>query len=692
MAKIGSSLPATPATPTGSKLGGRRIGADSGAPEPAAAPAAAPPAPGAPTLPLRLVAATQCGPLTAVPPAYTDGDDWQTIRDTDVFARLYLAANLHPQITDAHVAANAHALEVFWEARNRRLITGDKSLVDYYGPGTIETAKTRLAEAAAALADAAGRAACFATLEKQRQQRAASEMDVYMRPLLANEVLSARVIGLAVAEGENRGFTLPEAEEYVTKAMRAAGFAPVRTVNQSPNLLLATWTPGGKALANQPFTKVMGQDVYTLADAARVLYDALVSGDEKAVRNLDSLDYTTNVARELREHDTAEDLKEIGDERKLDKTQKRLKSLYLLGPELPFHAGGSTVDFATPAELLSRAARSARDFAAAETAFRAGHLHLWVRAGAPRAIKDALPEQTTALAFRQFLHRAVPTFPLRIDGDTFAKPADLAAFIRRDENTWKLVYGSFTTNYVATWLHALGRADVVEATAHRFEALLDNGVSDKASSEMEIRLQVQALLEALDPKAATPTLETDLDDLDLTGLSGEETRTLTLTLTNPTGGYQFVNLGLDPALDGVTVAPTELFFDQRAPGQQLTVTITGDPTRMPRDGQHAGQVVIQTAYGQTLVPVRAEAVFPQKLFALFVGGAAAAMALIFGVVRYWLGGTLGGDSQFASTGPVQAAVANGTRAPFFWHLLLLVGLLVAFAVVLRRLSNPKSAN
>ena len=170
------------------------------------------------------------------------------------------------------------------------------------------------------------------------------------------------------------------------------------------------------------------------------------------------------------------------------------------------------------------------------------------------------------------------------------------------------------------------------------------------------------------------------------------------TTPNPTGGYQRVFLALEPALEGVTLSTTELFFDQRAPGQQLTVIVTGNAAVMPRDGRHSAQLTVSSAYRELAVPVTAEAVFPVKAFAMFVGGAALALALIFGVVRYLLGLSLGEDSYQAMINkgtflPMENAsqAGNGNGLIFLFGLLGLGGLIYAFIRVLANLAKPKYA-
>lgn len=689
MAKLGSSLNSTPPPPQGRRLG------SSAAPAPSETPPAAP-IQGPATLAERLEKATLAGALTAVPPAYADGQDWETVRQDDAFAQLYLASQLHEVITDVQVATNLKVLTAFWEQKRVRLISGNKDLEEVYGPNTITKAQERLEAAAAALADTAGRAACFAELNKRRREKASAQMGVYMRPLLANSVMSPSAIKLALGAGEERGFSLTEAESYLLDSMRQAGFAPVKTVNQSPNLLLATWTPGGAPLTGRPHTKVLGQDVYSLAEAGQVLYDALTAGDERAARGLDTEEYLANIAQDLKENDALLDLRAIVHDRKLNQTQKRLTALYLLGPGLPYHSEELTEAFTSPAQLLTRTASSARDFAAAETAFKAGFLQIWLQAAATAEVKAAIPSKKTALDYRRFSHAAAPQFPLWIGTQSFAGPAQLAAYIRQDENTWKMVSGSLEVGYLSPWLQALGKADILEQQVRLATALVGQDLD--TNSEKGRKLAVQALLQALDPPATTPDLQPDVAELPLTGLSGEELAERTLTLTNPTGGYQRVFLALEPALEGVSLSATELFFDQRAPGQQLTVTVTGNAAAMPRDGRHAARLMVRSAYRELAVPVTAEAVFPVKAFAMFVGGAALALAVVFGAVRYLLGLSLGEDSYQAMINkgtflPMENAsqAGNGNGLIFLLGLLGLGGLIYAFIRILANLAKPKYA-
>lgn len=689
MAKLGSSLNSTPPPPQGRRLG------SSAAPVPSETPPVMP-VEGPATLAERLEKATLAGALTAAPPAYADGQDWETIRQDDAFAQLYLASQLHEVITDVQVASNLKVLTAFWEQKRVRLISGNKDLEEVYGPGTITRAQERLEASAAALSDAAGRAACFTELNKRRREKASAQMDVYMRPLLANSVMSPSAIKLALGAGEELGFSLTEAESYLLDSVRQAGFAPVKTVNQSPNLLLATWTPDGAPLTGLPHTKVLGQDVYSLAEAGQVLYDALTTGDERAARGLDTEEYLVNIAQDLKENDALLDLRAIVHDRKRNQTQKRLTALYLLGPGLPYHSEELTEAFTSPAQLLTRTATSGRDFTAAETAFKAGFLQIWLQAAATAEVKAAIPSKKTALDFRRFSHAAAPQFPLWIGEQSFAGPAQLAAYIQQDENTWKMVSGSLEVGYLSPWLQALGKADMLEQQVRLATALVGQDLD--TNSEKGRKLAVQALLQALAPPAATPDLQPDVAALPLTGLSGEELAKHTLTLTNPTGGYQRVFLALEPALEGVSLSATELFFDQRAPGQQLTVTVTGNAAAMPRDGRHAAKLMVRSAYRELAVLVTAEAVFPIKAFAMFVGGAALALAVVFGAVRYLLGLSLGEDSYQAmiSKGtflPMENAsqAGNGNGLFFLLGLLGLGGLIYAFIRVLANLAKPKYA-
>ena len=491
-----------------------------------------------------------------------------------------------------------------------------------------------------------------------------------------------------------------EAERYVPANMRQAGFAPIKTANHSPNLLLATWTLGGEPL-NDVYTKLLGQNVYSLTDAAQLLYEAYVGGNERVGRDLLSADFLAGIASDLKERSLGGDLVEITQDRALNQEQKRLSVLYLLGPGLPFaHAQGGRA-FTTAAQLLTRTATSALDFAAAEESFKVGLLPIWLRATAPLAVKTALPATTTALDFRRFLHKASPSFPLWIGETSFASPAQLAAYIRRDEDTWKMVYGSLAAGFLSPWLHALGRADILERQAQLAEALLGPGV--ETTSEPGRQLAVQALLEALDPETVPPSLDANLHAVDLTGLSGETPAERTLTLTNTTGGPLRVVLALEPTLVGVHLSATELFFSQRAPGQRLAVVLTGNPVPMPRDGQHTAQLVVRTPYAVGEVPVRASAVFPQKEFWQFVGGAALALALVFGAIRLLLGVAL--DSFTNDIDYYQTLVSRGTLLPldyaqwagngpgliFLGFLLLLGACCYGFVRTLRKLSKPKAA-
>lgn len=695
MAKLGSSLNSTPPPPQGRRLGGSAASAPSETPPVI-------PIQGPATLAERLEKATLAGALTAVLPAYADGQDWETVRQDDAFAQLYLASQLHEIITDVQVATNLKVLTAFWEQKRVRLISGNKDLEEVYGPGTINKAQERLETAAAAIANTAGRAACFAELNKRRREKASVQMGVYMPPLLANSVMSPSAIKLALGAGEERGFSLTEAESYLLDSMRQAGFAPVKTVNQNPNLLLATWTPGGTPLTGRPHTKVLGQDVYSLAEAGQVLYDALTAGDERATRGLDTEEYLVNITQDLKENDALLDLRAIVHDRKLNQTQKRLTALYLLGPGLPYHSEELAEAFTSPAQLLTRTASSARDFAAAEMAFKAGFLQIWLQAAATAEVKAAIPSKKTALDYRRFSHAAASQFPLWIGTQSYAGPTQLAAYIRQDENSWKMVSGSLEVGYLNPWLQALGKAGILEQQVRLATALLgqdlDANIGWVSDSENGRKLAVQALLQALDPQAAMPDIQPDVAELSLTGLSGEEQVERTLTIINPTGGYQRVLLSLEPRLEGVSISATELFFDQRAPGQQLTVNVTGNAAAMPRNGRHPAQLMVRSAYRELAVPVTAEAVFPVKGFAMFVGGAALALALIFGVVRYMLGLSLGEDSYQAMINkgtflPMNNAsqAGNGNGLIFLLGLLGLSGLIYAFIRVLANLAKPKYA-
>lgn len=687
MAKIGSSQ--SPPAP----LGGRRIGAaGSEAPAPGPTPSATSFDPSEQGQ--RLEAATLAGPLTAVPAAYDLGPDWETILDDSVFAQLYLAAPLHAQLTDAQVLAGQRVLTAFWEQKLRLLTGGNRDLEDQYRPGTIAKAPARLAAAAAALADAAGRAACFAELDRRRRTAAGHQLDATLRLLLQSPVLTPTMLRLAAAEGTTFGFTLPEAESYLLQQLRPAGYAPVKTLNPSPNLLLADWTPGGAPLTNRPHTKVLGQDVYSLAEAGQLLYEALVADNEKVKRDLLSTSFLAGIADDLKERSAGQDLREIAQDPWLNQDQKRLSALYLLGPGLPFYGGPGVPAFASPAELLTRAAGSARDFAAAEEAFKQRRLPIWLRAAALAEVKAALPgpDRNQALDFRRFLHQVAPRFPLWVGEQSFTSVAQLVYYIKRDEFSWKMVYGSLAAGNLNPWLAALGQPDILERQALLGPALLGPGL--EPNSERGRQLAVQALLQALDPQESLPALAAAPDRLDLTGLSGETLAERTLTLTNSTGGALRVFLRLEPALDGVQLSPTELFFDQRAPGQQQRVQLTGNPTQMPRNGRHTAQLVIDTAYTQGQVPVVAEVVFPTKKFLTFVGGAALALAGALGAIRALLGALLGEATypQFLARGTLlplhQAAAAGGGPGPVFaLALLLLSGAGYLFFWVLKKLAK-----
>ncbi|MGI4870728.1 MAG: hypothetical protein ACRYFX_06050 [Janthinobacterium lividum] len=691
MAKIGSSQP--PASP----LGGRRIGsAAAGDPAPAAeTPVQQPTA--TTTLAQRLASATLAGGLTKVPETYDDGhngNDWQTLLDDDVFTQLYLAAPLYAQITDAQVAANKTVLENFWQAKLRRLTTGDRELEEIYRPGTVKQAQARLDAAAAALATATGRAACFTELDRRRRAAATAHLERYIRPQLLNKIMRPEAIRLAVEEGEKAGFTLAEAEQYVPDYLRQAGFSPIRTANQGPNLLLAIWTEGGQPLADQPHTNVLGQKVYSLTEAGQVLYAALSGAErDKAVRNLDSVDYLENIAKDLKENDVQLDLREIFQNRQLTQPQRQLTALYLLGPGLPFRLEGLP-EFTNPAQLLARTAASAKEFGVAEAAFTAGLLPIWLRAAAAPTVRAALPATGQVLGFRQFLHRAAPGFPLWVGEQSFSTTSELAAYIRRDENTWKMVYGSLIAGNLSPWLAAQGNAAVLTRQAQRAEELRGPGVDP--NSEPGRQLAVQALLEVLDPLTDPPRLEPDLNSVDLTDLSGETQATRTLTITNQTGGPVRVYLELKPALEGVSLSTTGLYFDQRAPGQKLLVTLSGNPALMPRDGQHTAQLVVRTAYAACQIPARAEAVFPTKQFLQFVGGSALALAVIFGVVRWLLGlllsgGTYDSMAEHGALLPLSQAARAGHDSGFVLAgaLLLLLGLVYWFGRTLAKLAKAK---
>ena len=667
------------------------------------APLAGPTGPAASTLTERIALATRTGALSACPFDYSDGEDWRTVLTlVDPFQQLYLDYRQFATITDEQIRANFQVLQDFWESKRKMLIRGGDRLKARFGDGTIEKASSQLEKASAALADAARRQAYFAQIEGRRLQQATTEMGVYMRPLLANSVMSPSAIKLALGAGEERGFFLTEAESYLLDSMRQAGFAPVKTVNQNPNLLLATWTPGGTPLTGRPHTKVLGQDVYSLAEAGQVLYDALTAGDERAARGLDTEEYLVNITQDLKENDALLDLRAIVHDRKLNQTQKRLTALYLLGPGLPYHSEELTEAFTSPAQLLTRTAASARDFTAAETAFKAGFLQIWLQAAATAEVKAAIPSKKTALDYRRFSHASAPQFPLWIGTQSFAGPEQLAAYIRQDENTWKMVSGSLEVGYLSPWLQALGKAGILEQQAQLATALLgqdlDANIGWVSGSENGRKLAVQALLQALDPQAATPDIQPDVAELPLTGLSGEEQVERTLTIANPTGGYQRVLLYLEPRLEGVSISATELFFDQRAPGQQLTVTVTGNAAAMPRNGRHPAQLTVRSAYRELAVPVTAEAVFPVKAFAVFVGGAALALAVVFGAVRYLLGLSLGEDSYQAMINkgtflPMENAsqAGNGNGLIFLLGLFGLGGLIYVFIRALANLAKPKYA-
>ena len=660
------------------------------------APAAAGPVAG--TLPERLAAATRTGALTACPFEYSDGTDWRTVLETnDPFAQLYLDYRQAASITDEQVGENARLLVEFWEARRKMLIRGGDRLKARFGEGTIEKAPAALEKAAAALADPGRRQAYATQIDGRRLQRATADMDPYMRAQLANDLMKPAAIQLAVNEGVSRGFSAVEAEQYVLANMRAAGFAPVRTVSDNANTLLLTWTPGGAALANQASTTVLGEKVYSLAEAGQVLYRALAAGDDKAIRNLDTEEYLTDIAQDLKEPDAKLDLREIYQEKKLNQTQRRLKALYLLGPGLPFHLDGGVVpEFASPAELLARTAQSAKDFGVAETAFTAGHLSIWLQAAGTADVKAALPAtgKTGALDFRYFLHQAAPGFPLWIGSEAFATTAALAAYIRRDENTWKMVYGSFNTGNLIPWLFVQNQEVVLQRHQALIPVVLGEGTDE--SVDKGRKLVVQALLQSLEPASIGPSFEIDHSEIDLTGLSGENLTERTLTFTNTTGGFVRVFLGINPPLDGVVLSASELFFDQRAPGQEIAIRIIGNPAQMPRDGQHQAQLNIRTVYtDDTAVPVRAEAVFPIKQFWQFVAGAGLALATIFGGVRFLLGQLLN-VARYDDMAdkhellPLNLAIEAGTDSGFqlVLMLVLLGGLVYFFVKKLRKLAKP----
>jgi hypothetical protein len=693
MAKIGSSQP--PPSP----LGGRRIpgaGSGPGTSGPDTPPPAATPQFNPAELAQRLESATLAGALVGVPVAYERGQDWETILDDNVFTQLYLAAPLSAQITDAQVATNQRVLTGFWEQKLRLLNAGNRDLEDVYRPaGTIAKAADRLAAAAAALATASGRAACYEELSRRRREAASQKTDGYLRLLLQSPVLTPTMLRLAAAEGVAFGFTLPEAESYLLQKMRQAGYASVKTLNPSPNLLLADWTPGGVPLTNRPHTKILGQDVYSLAEAGQLLYEAFVAGNEKVSRDLLSANFLGGIADDLKERSAGQDLREITLDFKLSQDQKRLSALYLLSPSLPFYLGTTRPAFSSPAQLLTRVADSAADFGAAEEAFKQNLLPIWLRAAATAEVKAALPTdgQTQPLAFRRFLHRAVPRFPLWIGEQSFTSTAQLAYYLVRDEFTWKMVYGSLAAGNLSPWLTALGQADILERQTQLVGALL--GPNLEPSSEQGRQLAVQALLQALDPQAATPALAANPGSIDLTGLSGEALAERTLTLTNTTGGAVRVFLTLGPALAGVQLATTELFFGQRAPGQQLQVKLVGNPTQMPRDGKHTAQLKIDTVYAKGQVPVTAEAVFPTKEFLLFVGGAALALGAALGGIRFVLGLLLGEENyqHFLARGTLLPldyfeAAGRGPGGIFIVGLLLLAGVFYLFYRTLKRLSKP----
>ncbi|AMR28311.1 hypothetical protein A0257_15260 [Hymenobacter psoromatis] len=690
MAKIGSSQP--PPSP----LGGRRIaGAGAASPTPLPEPV---PQFNPSELAQRLENATLTGPLLAVPAAYEHGSDWETLLADNVFTQLYLTAALHAQVSDAQVAANQRVLAAFWEQKLRLLNAGNQDLEDVYRPGTVTKAQGRLQAAAAALADAAGRAACFAELSRRRHEAAAQKTDGYLRLLLQSPVLTPTMLRLAATEGVASGFTLSEAETYLLQKMRAAAYAPVKTLNQSPNLLLADWTPGGVPLTNRPHTKVLGQDVYSLAEAGQLLYEAFTADDERVKRDLLSANFLGGIADDLKERSTGQDLREITQDLRLNQDQKRLSALYLLGPSLPFYLGKTVPAFTSPAQLLTRAADSARDFAAAEEAFKQKLLPLWLRAAATAEVKAALPGpgQAQALDFRRFLHAANPRFPLWIGEQSFTSLAQLAYYIRRDEFTWKMVYGSLTAGNFGPWLATLNQSGVLERQAQLASTLRGPGL--EPDSERGRQLAVQALLETIEPQAAPPTLAADLSSLDLTGLSGEALAERPLTLTNTTGGPVRVFLSLVPALEGVQLSATELYFDQRAPGQQLSVRLTGNPTQMPRDGRHQAQLKITTVYTKSQLPVVAEAVFPVREFLLFVGGAALALGAALGSIRFLLGELLGEENyqHFLARGTLlpfdrAEAAVSGTGGVFLLALALLGGVGYLFVSALRRLAKTPAA-
>lgn len=677
-----------PNTPNADIIGGTGPLAD----KPAAS------SPSADTLDERLAAATRVGGLTDCPPDYSDKEDWRTVADTaNPFRQLYLDYRQYAAISDRQVQANAQVLLAFWEGRRKMLIRGGDRLKARFGEGTIEKAPAQLEKAAEALADASRRQAYFTQIENRRLQAATEITSAYLTRILAatENVMKPRTIQDVLEEGAKHGFTQWEAENHLLTAMRQAGLKPIKTTTQLSNPLLTTWTPDGQALTGQPHTKVMGHDVYNLAEAAQVLYNALSGTTErgKALRNLDSSEYLSGIAQDLKERDVQQDIGDLFRRVGLPKAQRRLAALYLLGPGLPFYLEGLPA-FASPAELLTRVARSAQDFGAAEAAFTAGLLPIWLRAAGTAEVKVILPAKTTSLDFRSFLHKADPTFPLWIGREAFTSPAQLATYIQRDEHTWKMVYGSLAAGNLAPWLSALGQANLLERQAQLVDVLLGPGL--EPTSEPGRYLAVQALLEALDPRTAVPTLGTDLSVVDLTGLSGETQAQRTLTFTNEAGGAVRVFLALEPPVEGVSFSPHELFFDQRAPGQKLPVLLTGNPSLMPRDGQHTAQLTVRTAYVAGGVPVQAGAVFPQKQFWQFVVGAALAMATIFGGTRFLLGLMLDESNYegMLSRGellPLNRAVEAGNAPVLVVSLLLLGGLLYGFWRVLAKLSKPQSA-
>ncbi|WP_210466843.1 hypothetical protein [Rufibacter roseolus] len=641
----------------------------------------------------RLIEATKDGAMVAVPAAYEDGQDWETILGEDVFARLYLAASLFEHITDAQVQANATVLKAFWERKRILLITGNKSLDEIYKPGTIAKAEERLDAAVVALSGADNRERCFNELNNRRRQKASAEMGEYMRHQLANQLMRPDAIKLALAEGQAKGFEPAEAEEYLLSSLRTAGFAPVKTINQNPNLLLSSWTPGGEPLTGRPHTKVMGHDVYSLEEAGLVLYNALVAGDEKAARNLDTEDYLTNIAHDLKENDALLDIRDILGNRKLKVIQKRLSILYLLGPGMPFYVDEHTEAFTSPAQLLERASVSAHDFSLAEEAFKAGNLQIWINASATAEVKAALPVGKNSLNFREFLHKANPQFPLWISEISFATPAQLANFITHEEESWKVVYGSLSSGYLSPWLNAIGQNDILEKQAELARVLI--GVGLEKNSEKARKLSVQALLEALVSGTTTPKIEVDFSLVELTGLSGEVEAARVITLSNTTGGYVRVKISMLTPLDGVRISSDEIFFDQRMPGQKFEITVHGNPILMPRDGQHTGTLLISSAYQREEVSVVAEAVFPSKEFIKFVSLSAISLGLIIGITRLLLeeisGAGYRGLLQQGALFPIDSATEGGAGEAY-WGLcfmLLLVGLSYGFVRVLIKISKPK---